>query len=128
MLYEAFTVTETGAHTIKYDNCRYNGEGNDTVETLDISIWRTPKIHIEEIYANITLKRIKGAFPTMDDNEVWEELAKLCRHQAEEEDKNSRKYKSRSITIQFVAFVILYRKYGAMFTLRFNDDDDDDDS
>ena len=125
MLYEA-SYCPGPFHTIEYINI------DGDVETLKIDIDGQPVIVITEIYSNITLKKIKGAFPKMNDDDVWEELVNISEGHAEAEReepdrcKRSQRWRARDTTIQFIAFLILYRKYGTMFTPAFFGDEDDE--
>ncbi len=130
MLFEA-SYCPGLVHYIEYENSR---QKNGDVETLKIKCGNLPEIVITEIYSNITLKKIKGAFPKMDDDDVWEELFNMAEAHFEDEAdreepdrcKRSQTWRGRDNTIQFIAFVILYRKYGTMFTPAFFGDEDDE--
>ena len=133
MLFQAYKVyldRVVYADIIEYDNAHYtfsrDGVDHHEVTTLIISGRRFQQvisITIEECYADITMGKIKGACPTMSDDDLWEELSIYVAKHVEDQDKNSRRYKSRQNTIQFIAFVILYRKYGTMFTMMEFDDE-----
>ena len=128
--YKVFPDRVVYANIIDYDNAHYtfsrDGVNHHEVTTLIISgrkFRQDISITIEECYADISMEKIKGAFPTMSEEDLWEELSIYVAKHVEDQDKNSRRYKGRQSTIQFIAFVILYRKYGTMFTMMEFDDE-----